>query len=381
MNSTSGRDILSGIFRYARTRIGWDMRLIQLPNATHPEKIRRIAAEGVDGLITSDLSSVPLKAIVSKTDVPLVFIGPPSMPIPRPSGGTTSFVSCDDAAIGAMGAKHFLSLGAFNGFGFLYSGKDPNWPSLREQGFRNTLAAAGKTCSTFVSPTAADERIDEAKLAVWLKSLPKPAAVMAYYDPYAVQAANVCKEHGIAVPGQVSILGVDNDDLLCEFADPSLSSIQPDHERAGLLAARELDALMSNPKRKPRTLVSPVIGIVERESTRQLTPAAHLMRKALEFINANAAKGIGVKDVVAHLKISRRLADLRFREIEGRSILQTIESRRLELAEQMLQETNRPVQAVAKESGYRNVKTFEAAFRKRHGCSPSEYRRHSTGGA
>ena len=99
------------------------------------------------------------------------------------------------------------------------------------------------------------------------------------------------------------------------------------------------------------------------------------MRKALEFINANAAKGIGVKDVVAHLKISRRLADLRFREIEGRSILQTIESRRLELAERMLQETNRPVQAVAKESGYRNVKTFEAAFRKHHGLSPGKYRR------
>ena len=381
MNGTSGRDILSGIFRYARTRIGWDIRLIVVPNATHPEKIKRLVAEGVDGLITSDLSSAPLKAIVAHTDVPLVFIGPPSMQIPRPSGGATSFVSCDDAAIGAMGAKHFLSLGTFNGFGFLFSSKDPNWPNLREQGFRSSLAAAGRTCSTFISPTAADERINETSLAGWLKSLPKPAAVMTYYDPCAVQVANVCKEHGIAVPGQVSILGVDNDDLLCEFADPPLSSIQPDHERAGLLAARELDALMSNPKRKPRTLVSPVIGIVERESTRQLTPAAHLMRKALEFINANAAKGIGVKDVVAHLKISRRLADLRFREIEGRSILQTIESRRMELAERMLQETNRPVQAVAKESGYRNVKTFEAAFRKRHGCSPSEYRRHSTGGA
>ena len=375
MNGTSGRDILSGIFRYARTRIGWDIRLIQLPNATHPEKIRRLVAEGLDGLISSDISSTAIKTIVTKTDVPLVFIGPPSMPIPRPSGGATSFVNCDDTAIGTMGAKHFLSLGTFNGFGFLYSSKDPNWPNLREQGFRNTLAAAGKTCSTFISPTAPDERIDEANLAAWLKSLPKPAAVMTYYDPYAVQAANVCKEHGIAVPRQVSILGVDNDDLLCEFADPPLSSIQPDHERAGLLAARELDMLMSNPKRKPRTLVSPVIGIAARESTRPLTPAAHLMRKALKYINANAARGIGVKDVVAYLKISRRLADLRFREIEGRSILQTIESCRMELAERLLQETNRPVQAIAKESGYRNIKTFEAAFRKRHGQSPREYRR------
>ena len=132
---------------------------------------------------------------------------------------------------------------------------------------------------------------------------------------------------------------------------------------------------MSSARRKPRTLVSPVIGIVERESTRPLSPSAHLVRKALEFIKTNAAKGIGVKDVVAHLKISRRLADLRFREIEGRSILQAIETRRLELAERALTETERPVKTVASESGYRNVKTFEAAFRRKHGITPSAFRK------
>ena len=118
-----------------------------------------------------------------------------------------------------------------------------------------------------------------------------------------------------------------------------------------------------------------MIGIVERESTRPLTPSAHIVRKALEFIKSNAARGIGVKDVVAHLKISRRLADLRFREIEGCSILRTIEMRRLELAERALTETERPVKTVAKESGYRNVKTFEAAFRRKHGISPSAFRK------
>ena len=376
MNGTSGRDILSGIFRYAKTHIGWDIRLVQLPNATHPERIRRLAAEGVDGLIASDLSNSALKEIVAETNAPVVFIGPPTMPIPRPSGGKTSFVNCDDVAIGAMGAKHFLSLGSFNGFGFLFSGKDTKWPNLREQGFKSALAAVGKTCSTFQSPTAADERIDPENLAAWLKSLPKPAAVMTYYDPYAVQVANVCRERGIAVPGQVSILGVDNDGLLCEFANPPLSSIQPDHERAGLLAARELDALMTRPTRKPRTLVSPVLGVVERESTRPLTPAAHLIRKARQFIHSQATKGIGVADVAAHLNVSRRLADLRFREIEGISIHQTIEDRRMELAEKALSETERPIHQIARESGYKNVKTFEAAFRRRHGKSPGSFRQY-----
>ena len=375
MNGTSGRDILSGIFRYAKTRIGWDINLIQLPNATHPERIRRMIDDGVDGLITSDFSNAVLKDAVSRISIPVVYIGPPSLSIPRPPLGKTSCVSCDDSAIGELGARHFLSLGSFNSFGFLHARTDPSWHDMRERGFRDALAAVGRECLCFESPTEPDDRIDRTRLADWLQSLPKPAAVMAFYDPLAVQVLDVCHEHGIAVPGQVSVLGVDNDGLLCEFAVPPLSSIQPDHERAGYLAARELHALMSSARRKPRTLVSPVIGIVERESTRPLSPSAHLVRKALEFIKANAAKGIGVKDVVAHLKISRRLADLRFREIEGRSILQIIETRRLELAERALTETERPVKTIAKESGYRNIKTFEAAFRRKHGLSPSAFRK------
>lgn len=377
MINMSGREILSGIFRYAKTRIGWDIRLIQLPNATHPEGIIKLAAEGVDGIITSDASNAALKELMSGTDAPVVFIGPTTRLIPRPTNGKTSFVSCDDIAIGAMGAKHFLSLGSFNGFGFLFAGKDPEWPNLREQGFRDTLAAVGKPCSTFRSPTSPDENINTENLATWLKSLPKPAAVMTFYDPYAVQAINVCREHGISVPKQVSILGVDNDGLLCEFANPPLSSIQPDHERAGFLAAKELDALMTRPSHKPRTLVSPVLGVVERESTKPLTPAAHLIRKARQFIHDQAAKGISVTDVAAHLKISRRLADQRFREIEGSSIHRTIEDRRMELAEKALSETNRPLRLIAQESGYKNVKTFEAAFRKRHGTSPGLFRRNN----
>ena len=372
MNGTSGREILSGIFRYARTQIGWDIRLVQLPNTPHPKRIRQLAAEGVDGIIASNMSNATLTEIVSNTRAPFVFIGPPSTPIQRPPGGKTSVVSCDDVAIGAVGAKHFLSRGSFNGFGFLLAGSEDN---PREQGFRSALASTGRNCSTFRSLKAADEPINAEDLAAWLKSLPKPAAVMTYYDPFAVQVANVCREQGLSVPEQVSILGVDNDDLLCECANPTLSSIQPDHERAGLLAARELDALMTRPSRKPRTFVCPVLGVVERESTKPLTPAAHLIVKARQFIRDHAAKGIRVADVASHLHVSRRLADLRFREIENMSIRQMIEDRRLELAEKALAETNRPIRRIALESGYRNVKTFEAAFRKRHGTPPGAFRK------
>lgn len=376
-DNLSGRELLSGVFNYAKTRAGWDIRLIHLPNATHPERMLEIVAEGVDGIITSYLSDDTMRKILSQISAPTVYIGSPNLKFARPKGSKTSCVNCDDFAIGAMGAKHFLSLGSFNAFGFLYSSNDPDVINLREQGFRETLAAAGKECHTFRSPTAPDERINAEDLASWIKSLPKPAAIMSFFDPYAVMAAKVCREKGVSIPGQVSILGVDNDKLLCEFANPPLSSIQPDHERAGFLAAMELNALMTRPSRKPRTLISPVLRVVERESTKPLTPAAHLIKKAQRFIYDNASKGIGVAEVVKHLKISRRLADLRFREIENISIRKAIEDRRMELAVKALSETSRTIRHIAREAGYKSVKTFEAAFRKWHNTSPGAFRRRS----
>ncbi len=374
-SAASGRDILTGIFRYAKMRMGWDIVLVQLPYGIRPEAIAQMRQSGVDGLIASDLSNPELKKLATGTNLPVVFIGQADTAIPRPAGGIQSIVSCDDMAIGAMGARHLLSLGSFNSFGFLYASFDPAWKCLREKGFRETLNSAGETCRTFKATAAASERLDNGQLAGWIKSLPKPAAIMTFYDPYAVQAINVCRELGIAVPAQVAILGVDNDGLLCEFSTPSLSSIQPDHERVGYLAAQELDRLMTRPARKGRTIVCPAIGVVERESTRPLTPAAHLIRRARQFIRDRAAHGITVADVVAHLNVSCRLANLRFREIEGTSIRQAIEDRRMELAERALLKTGWNIGRIAAESGYRNFKTFEIAFRKRHGMSPSAFRK------
>lgn len=140
------------------------------------------------------------------------------------------------------------------------------------------------------------------------------------------------------------------------------------------MAAAELNALMSNPSRSPRSLTCPILRIAERESTKPIPPAAHLVRAAIEFIRREAASGIGVRDVVAHINVSRSLADMRFRGVEGRSIRQVIEDRRFEIAEKALAETARGISQVAAASGYRNIKTFEAAFRKRHRMSPSEWR-------
>ena len=370
----SGRDILSGIFRHVQAKAQWDITLIQLPNGFRPEVFEDAQQAGIDGIIASDFNPPQIKRLVETTDVPCVSIGAATS-MSRPCGGAVSFVGCNDKAIGKMAAQHFLSLGTFNSFGFVHANGGNGERSMREIGFGDMLAKAGKSCSVFTSDRRADERMDTQKVATWLQSLPRPTAVLCHYDPLAIQILNICRDNGISVPRQVSVLGVDNDPLLCDFSVPPLSSVMPDHERVGLLAARELDHLFTNPNRSPHVVVCPPIKIVERESARPLTPAAHLIRKAYAFIDSHMASGIGVKDVVAHLKVSHRLADLRFHEIENCTIREAIASRRMERAEKALGDTSLSIRRIADDCGYASANTFEIAFRKRHGMSPSAFRK------
>ena len=376
MGNISGRELLTGIFRHARDVGNWDIQLVQLPDGFRKERIERAQAEGIDGLILCSLYNPELRRLVDETDAPLVYVGAP-MTIARPLGGAISVVDCDNYAIGAMGARHFLSLGSFNSFGYIHAGGDADFLDLREKGYRETIEAAGKRCLTLEAMQEADGRFDRQMIDEWLSSLPKPCAVMAFYDVIAAEVLKSCTANGLSVPAQVSVIGVDNDSLVCDFTTPPLTSVQPNHERAGFMAARELEALMSRPSHKPRSEICHGLHLVERESTRPMPPSASLVRRARSFIHAAAARGIGVEDVARHLGVSRRLVDLRFREVEGRTVHEAIEDRRLGIAEKLLSETSWTVRRIAAESGYRNVKTFEVAFRKRTGRLPGSARQAS----
>ena len=172
----------------------------------------------------------------------------------------------------------------------------------------------------------------------------------------------------------MAVLGVDNDELICENAHPRLSSVQPDFEEEGRLAAETLDVLMHGKKLAERTLLVGAKGIVQRESTAELSHAGQLVQKAVAYINRHALDGIVVNDVVRHLKCSRRLADLRFRELQGRTILDAITERRLDEVKHRLARTRDKIDAIASACGYRNPTYLKNLFKKRFGMSMSEWR-------
>lgn len=242
------------------------------------------------------------------------------------------------------------------------------WSRTRAEAFRAAMEREG-------IPFHLAPNEETQTLADWLVSLPKPLAVMAAYDTRAVQVLEACRAARLSVPAQVMVIGVDNDNFYCDYTNPTLSSVEPDFEREGYRAAKELDSLMrSRVPRTARMILHSPVRVFERESTAMIPPAATLVKNALTFIKDNATKGITVNDVVRSLHVSRRLADLRFHQMQGETINACIVRHRLERAEQLLKSGNLPIVKIAALAGFRDAKYLMRIFRQRHGVNMSAWR-------
>ena len=375
MSGTAGRDILTGIFHFTRSGANWRTRLFQMPDEFTPEAFRTEMSVGLDGIIASEPGPDETARLVSKSGIPVSFIGDPG-PILSKRKSRIAFTRNDDEMVGRMGANYLASLGQRLSYGFVPTVSDQYWSILRLKGFEAAFATRKTTVDVFRSPgSAAGSKDDLTALKSWLTALPKPAAVMASWDTRATQVLAMCKDAQIKIPGQIAVLGVDNDELLDESSDPPISSIQPNHEQIGYAAARVLNSLMTGRSvRSPEPFLVKPVKIVERESAVDSAPAAHLLSRATAYIRKNAAKGIKVKDVADFLGVSRRLADLRFQQFSGESINEMITRHRLDAVKKFLATTNRPIKTISEECGYTDPSYLKVLFKRRFGCTMREWR-------
>lgn len=375
----SGRDLAAGVIRQAKRRL-WDLRLIDVADAAYAETVADLVRKGYDGLIVSELTDATART-VSAAPLATVVIGRPDARL-SVRRAKTLYVSNDDEVVGAAGARYLMSQGRFRAYGFVAGDHPKSYCAVsRESGFLRTLATARHPVEVLSVEDADDRMTARDKLGDALARLAKPAAVMAATDQLAILVFEAARQTGIDVPRQLAVIGVDNDELLCELADPSLTSIDPDHVAEGELAARALDALMRGRRPPPaEKLVNRTHRIVERESARAIAPASHLVRAAQVFLADNFTKDIGVDDVVASLRVSRRLADLRYRELTGESIYQTILRLRTEKAHELLTSTSLTVAKVITRCGFTDANSAARIFKRRFGVTMGAVRRQKGGG-
>ena len=380
MAGEPGRRKMSGILDYlADTGRRWDLRFVRHREDFSPEFVRSLSDASVDGILYSFDTVPTVEAELARLDIPTVGIDVFDR---SPLCGRTrnlAFVTGDCEAVGQVAASHLLDAGTFRSFAFVPDIRHAEWGRRRGHAFVAYLRERGFRVATYRRPRGKVR--DIAEIAAWLRRLPKPCGLFAAFDDRAMDVIEACRVAGLHIPRDVSIVGVDNDPLLCEHMTPALTSVQPDHDAEGRLAAEILAAMM-DARRAAESVRRELCGVRQlaaRESTPSVSNAGRLVQRAVAYIQANAAKGIGVRDVVAHLGCSRRLADLRFRELQGVSILDSIKKAQMEEVCRLLRTTNLSTSAIASAVCFSGAKHLPERFRAMFGCSMGEYRRGERG--
>lgn len=293
-------------------------------------------------------------------------------------------VDADHSRIGRLAALHFLDR-RFRSFAFCGCDGAP-FSDRRLDAYRASLAERGFGCLQYNTPPETQRLIfgqrkeklvqwlDKASLSDWVRSLPKPVAVFCSHDLRAYQLSQVCHEEGFSVPGEVAILGVDNDSLVCAFSASDLSSIDPDSFEIGRRAAILLEGILDGGVKGRRVERVPPKGLVVRASTETFPVEPRWLSEALLFISRNVARGLTASDVYAAVALSHTTVDKAFRHELGTSVKQTILNVRLQEARRLLTTTDRSVVDIARASGFSRDDYFCNVFKKAVGVTPGDYR-------
>ena len=282
-------------------------------------------------------------------------------------------VTSDSTAIAVEAAKELLRLG-FAHYAYFSFHSPVVWSQERQSEFVSIMRKRGFD-PLIRSIYTSGRRPAVADVARAVLALPKPCGVFAANDVVAEQVVMACVSNGISVPDEIAVVGVDNDEQLCENAPVSLSSIGPDYPEAGRLAVDCLMDRLAHPRRKCPGTTFGTSGLVRRAST-LVVAGDRRVRRGLEFIRTNAARPIAVPDVVAAMGCSRRLADLRFGAVVHHSILDEIIRVKIARACALLVENKLSVSEISAQCGYSSDIVFRRVFKAQTGLTPLNWKRH-----
>jgi LacI family transcriptional regulator len=364
-----GRGILSGITKYLREHFRWSLFLEQRELGAGPPPW--LATQRWDGII-SRATTPELAQQFRLMAVPVVDLNDlhPGLGFPR--------IVSDHRLIGTMGAEHLMEKGYLR-FGFCgFAGE--LWSRERREGFRDAIERVGARLSSFDSvwrgedAPAWDE--DQARLADWLGTIERPAAIMACNDARGRHVLEACSTLGINVPEELAVIGVDDERIFCDLCSPPLSSVRPNPELIGYQAAAVLDGLMAGglpPAGAVLSLIAP-IGIVARQSTDASAILDPTVAAALRFIRDQALHGCTVEDLLAAVPMSRSALERRFRKHIGRSPQEEIWAVRLGRIKELLRETDLKLPTIAELCGIEHPEYLSVVFKRETGMTPGEYR-------
>lgn len=369
-----GRGLFLGIAKFVREHHEWSVQSEEWKwTDSVPAWLKSWNGDGV----IARVETPEMAAFIKRLGVPAVDLRG------SVSGFNLPLIDTDDCKVATLAAEHLMDRGfrhyAFCGFaGANYSDKRSHW-------FQERLAQSGFSCQVYHAPkqmvqaqTIGYERqglLFQEDLARWLVSLPKPIGVMACNDIRGQQVLNLCRHLDLAVPEEVAIIGMDNDEILCELSDPPLSSVVPDTLRIGYDAAVLLERMMTGGKPPAKPILVPPSGIVTRRSTEVLALDDRQLAVGLRFIRDHAFDPITINEVTKAAGMSRRVFERRFAKQMGRSPKAEVLRLRLERVKQLLADTDWNLAQIAERTGFNYGEYLHTVFTQKIGITPGNFRK------
>lgn len=364
---TYTRDLLAGVRRYVSRHGPWSVFLeLRALDSSPPPWLRNWDGDG----ILSRTFTQKMADVIAATGLPTVELRATNLRHDFP------FVGVDNSQVGPLVAEHFLECG-YERFG-VYSLHTERFFEERADNFTATVERRGCRCSRLPersSDTARDWEKSQERLIAWLAGLDKPAGVFAANDQLAIRVLEACQRAGISVPEEVAVVGCENEETLCAFATPTLSSVQFDGMGVGYQAAELLDRMMNGGRALRGHTLVPIKHIVVRESSDSSVINDRLVADAVRLIREHAAEGLNVEELCGRLNASRSTLERRMKAALQRTPKEEILRVRFREVERLLRDTDLPIETIAEQTGFVHGHYLQTVFKQRHGQTPGAYRR------
>lgn len=321
------RDWFDGTMRYTRHNTKWFVRVFELGNGV-TEALLDFGSLRPDGIMACGVPARFLRKFFAERgmgDVPIMAF--PQNPYPGVGCATFDFAEVARRAIDLFrrrGCRHVVYVGAHlrNGIRVSRSFARAFAAEAERVGLTYSIPPRKVYSSVGIRVSECDEAMRQ------LKEFPKPCGILTYDDGIGRDLLDLCRLAKIDVPGSVYMLGMDDNELICQHSHPSLSSVEFDYERTAFLAAAALDDMIHGRTRELPRLVCGVKGITERATTQDPKNTGNIVSRACDYIRKNACRegGINQRDIAKHLGVSVRTVQLRFKETKfPRTILQEVQ--------------------------------------------------------
>ena len=361
----SWRDKLSGVYRFAREKQGWFVQVISRLAST--TEIRRALKEW------QPLGCLVDRGMEKGSPPDRIFGALPVVYLDQSPTRPSAIHPClmhDSAATARMASTELLRL-KLASYAYLGMSKPYFWDTERLAAFRQEVQTSGRTIAV----------LDRKNLRAMLKALPHPCGVLAANDQCALDVYHAATAAGLSIPGDVALIGIDNDEISCESVSPGITSVEPDFIGAGYRLAQMLDEEIKLGAQERTVRKQPPLEhygprrLVRRGSTNLLPLIDLRVQRAMEFIRRHACEHrLKIDDILAEMDCSRRLATLRFRQATGHSILDEIHAQRLAKICDLLANTSWPIATVIAQSGYVSESFAQKLFRSHTGLTMRAWR-------